>query len=78
MKKHNELSVLPRLDTAPIFEGKAQFRIEITNFGLGPAIIRDAKIKVNNKIYDFKVSSWYEIFQDTGLDKNCFLIFLDA
>ena len=72
-REHNKLSVKPNFLIAPVLEGKGgKNGIYLSNAGLGPGIISDAKLIINDEEFDFKKNPWLDVFKKINVKPICF------
>ncbi|WP_312244293.1 hypothetical protein [Stutzerimonas nitrititolerans] len=72
-REHNRLSVSPKLIGTPALEGKGgKNGLYLSNVGLGPAIVQQAKLVVNEREFDFTKNPWPEILSVVGVERLCF------
>ncbi|TRN17077.1 hypothetical protein DM586_03155 [Vibrio fluvialis] len=73
VQKHNKLSLKPYITSAPRLPGVGgENGIFISNDGLGPAFIKEAKIIVNGESFDLTSNSWPAVYAHLGLKKLCY------
>ena len=72
-REHNKLSVKPNFLVAPILQGKGgKNGIYLSNAGLGPGIISEAKLVINDEEFDLKKNSWPEVLKKINIKPICF------
>lgn len=63
LKKHNKLSVRPLLQFNYHSELGQKVMVHVTNGGLGPAILRELKVKINGKETEINEQFWNLFFK---------------
>jgi len=70
-RRHNIMSVAPLLNSCIVCHVNDPFKIEISNGGLGPAIIKKFTIYVNDSEFDIgEENLWERILTLIGVDVN--------
>jgi hypothetical protein len=75
-RRHNRLSVVPNIDTVRDFDMRAQtFTFSLLSSGLGPAVVQDVRLYVDDELvfdknssHEYAWSAIYPLFRGKGLD----------
>ncbi len=71
-REHNKLSLKPYITSAPVVPGVGgENGIFVSNDGMGLALIKEASILANGKVFDLTINSWPAIYEHLHIKKMC-------
>ncbi len=76
LKKHNRLSVKPRLEFNYHSDQGQKVMLHLTNGGLGPAILKSINVELNGHLTEIDEKFWNSLVEEfnEGIEKWCYYL----